>query len=207
MAPAKKRTRKVHGDETMDVSAAKAYTGKYCHELEHGNRRREKTRVSRRRLRNHGRCLREKLHGKSLAKEDAEEVSQKRARIKGPPQWHTAKKPSDRVHRKSHSQGTHGQCTAKASMEIIHANECTEYAPGENPVKRRTQKTSQKSPRKSHLEKSHKKERAHAKELTEKPMRKNTRKMSRQKSARKKRKRKSARRKSLQSSVRKNKRW
>ena len=95
MAPAKKRTRKVHGDETMDVSAAKEYTGKHSHELEHGNRRREETRVTRRSLRNHGRCLRERLHGKSLAKEDAEEVSQKRARIKGPPQWHTAKKPSD----------------------------------------------------------------------------------------------------------------
>ena len=98
MAPAKKRTRRVHGDETMDISAAKEYTGKQRQELEPGNRRREKTRVTCRCLRNHGRCLRERLHGKSFAKEDAEEASQKKARKEGPAQWHTAKKPGDRAH-------------------------------------------------------------------------------------------------------------
>ena len=72
MVPAKKRTRKVHGDETMDISAAEEYTRKQRQELEHGNRRREKTRVNCRCLGNHGRCPRERLHGKSLAKEHVE---------------------------------------------------------------------------------------------------------------------------------------
>ena len=58
-------------------------------------------------------------------------------------------------------------------MEVIHGNECTDYAPGEGPVKKRTEKTSQKSPRKNHLEKKSQKraspcERAHGKAYAEK---------------------------------------
>ena len=119
-APAKKRTRKVHGDETMDVSAAKEYTGKPRQELEHGNRRRKKTRVTRRCLENHGRCLRERLHGKSLAKDLAEEASQKGARKKGPAQWHTAKTPTIELTKKAtakrHTDNAPRKCPWKSPM-------------------------------------------------------------------------------------------
>ena len=59
VAPAKKRTKKVHGDEPIDLSAAKEYTGKRCHELEHEIRRREKAPVTCRCLKSHGICPRE----------------------------------------------------------------------------------------------------------------------------------------------------